>query len=56
MCGVVPMPADAKFSLPGFALAYRTSWATSVTGRFGFTVSTSGEEPTTLTVARSLRS
>ena len=38
-CDVVPLPADAKLSLPGFAFAYRMSSATEVTGSSGLTIS-----------------
>ena len=53
MCGVVPMPAETKLSLPGFAFAYSMSCARLVAGTEGFTTSTKGEEPITDTVCRS---
>ena len=54
MCGVVPIPADAKLSFPGFAFAYAISSPTLFTGSPGFAASTSGEEPTMETARRSL--
>ena len=36
-CDVVPLPADAKFTLPGLAFAYWISPVTDVTGSSGFT-------------------
>jgi len=36
-CDVVPLPAEAKLSLPGFALAYWISPATDVAGKSALT-------------------
>ena len=45
-CGVVPTPADAKFSFPGFFFPYSINSATEFTLRAGAMTSTSGEELT----------
>src|SRR3546814_19920502 len=42
MCMEVPLPDDAKFNLPGLALAYSTSSLTLLAGTLGLTTSTLG--------------
>ena len=53
MCGVVPMPAEANDSVPGFALAMAASSATLRAPTFGLIASTSGDEVTIVTVRKS---
>jgi hypothetical protein len=50
---VLPSPAEAKFSVPGFALASAISSPTVAAGKLSGTISTSGTTATCATPARS---
>ena len=50
-----PAPAEAPFSLPGFARASASSSATSLAGRSLRTTSSMGLMPTGATAAKSVR-
>src|SRR4029079_7266367 len=50
----VPLPDDAKLSLPGFAFAYAISSCTDLNGNDGLTTSTFGTPATRITGAKSL--
>ena len=49
----MPLPDDAKLSLPGFALAYAISSCTDLAGTDGWTTSTLGTPATSTTGTKS---
>ncbi len=53
-CGAVPIPADAKLSLPALALAKAMSSANVFTGKCSDETITAGEEPMMETACKPL--
>src|SRR5262245_26962376 len=53
-CGVLPLPAEGKLSLPGCAWAYAINSFTDFTGNDGCTTTKCGTEAVSVTGAKSL--